>query len=154
MPTEVSRRETTGDCGTISYKEDGGSFTPFAKVVDITPNKITVPKVDTTLLNSRATRSQASRTPDYGEVAVTILVTAENSALILSWIKAAKTNIFQVTMDDYEWEGGGDNSAVEFAGWVQDFPPLGNKLEKDKAVEATLTIKIDGEVELTPGTAA
>ena len=149
---EVGRRETTGDCGTISYKDDN-EFKPFAKVVDITPNKITVKQVDTTELKSTADESQAG-TPDYGEVSVTIKVTAEISALIKSWIKAKKTNIFQMTMDDYEWEGGGTNSAVVFKGWVKEFPPLGDKLEKDKVVQSTLTIKITGEVELTPGTAA
>jgi len=151
MSLELNRRETTGDCGTISYQVDGGNFIPFAKVVDITPNKISVPQVDTTVLASVANESQAG-TPDFGEVSITILTDAANSALITSWITAKKTNVFQITMNDYTWEGtGATDSAVAFKGWVKEFSPLGEDLTKDKAVQSKLTLKITGVVELTPG---
>ena len=104
-----------------------GAFTGFG-VVDLTPNKVSINEVDITNLNSLAKKSQASKTPDFGEVALTMPWSSGLIGTVNGWITGATTMYFKLTIDD----SGSSDSAFVFPGWVKEFEPVSGTMKKGR----------------------
>lgn len=163
--------ETVGDNATLGYTQTGtltngtltsgtltagalggavvaiGTLTMVGSIYDITPNKITVAKVETTKLASPSAESQPG-TPDYGEVQLTVPFSYSFANAMNTFIAAKALIFFKATVDDFS----STDSSEAFLGWVKEFTPLGGELKKDESAKASLTIQITGTPLLATGT--
>jgi hypothetical protein len=136
-------KDTVGDKASVEYcvsdtvPDANSTWTQLAKLVDITPNKISVKEVDTTNLDSDA-ETQQPGTPNYGEIALTLVFKATNTALINGWAANKTMPYFRLTVDD----GLTTDSSEVFPGFVKEWDPMASDLKKDERALSKLTLKV------------
>jgi hypothetical protein len=144
--------DTVGDKATLEFcisetpPNTSSTWTPLSTIVDITPNKVSVKEVDTTNLDSDA-ETQQPGTPNYGEVAITLVYQANNTVTVNGWAANKTMPYFRLSVDD----GATTDSSEVFPGFVKEWDPMASDLKKDERALSKLTLKVADAPDFTAG---
>jgi hypothetical protein len=153
---------TTNDNATALYNATGtidangaitgGAWVEFATLVDIDPNKVSIGSVSKLKLKSKAKETQASKTPDYGEVTLTLEYTAALVTLINGWIDNALTLGIKTTVEDFTGTGAVPSETV-YPAHVTGWEPISGTIQRDgeNRTVSKLTLKVCAKPVFTAG---